>query len=108
MEGKIGTIGITDRAQKELGTIAFVEFPPIGKTVKAGEEICVLESTKAAADVYAPVSGVIVEVNEAVRKTPSLINQAAEAFGWLLRLELSQISELDNLLVSPIIVGDPG
>ena len=98
LQGKVGTIGITDYAQKELGEIVYIELPKVGQKIKAGEEICVLESTKAAADVYAPVSGKVVEVNESLRKSPSSLNQAAESDGWLFRIELSNLGEWNQLL----------
>jgi glycine cleavage system H protein len=98
MKGPIGTVGITDYAQKELGEIVFIELPKVGEKVKAGQELCVLESTKAAADVYAPVSGKIVTVNEELRINPSLINQAAESSAWLFQIELLDPKELDHLL----------
>lgn len=95
---KIGSVGITDHAQKELGEIVFIELPRIGHRVKRGEEVAVLESTKAAADVYAPLSGKIVAVNEALRKDPSLLNRAPESTGWLFQIEITDPKELQNLL----------
>lgn len=97
-EEKIGTVGVTDHAQKELGDIVYVELPEVGKKVKAGEEAAVLESTKAAADVYAPVSGTIVEVNEQLGENSQLVNSSAEDMGWLFRIEMSDPAELDNLM----------
>ncbi|MDP1608410.1 MAG: glycine cleavage system protein GcvH [Chlamydiales bacterium] len=88
VEENIGTVGISDHAQKELGEIVYIELPQIGQLVKEGEEVCVLESTKAAADVYSPASGKVIAVNESVRQTPSLINRAAESSGWLYKIEL--------------------
>ncbi len=92
LEGNIGTVGITPYAQKELGNIVHVELPKIGQIIQAGEEACVLESTKAAVDVYSPVSGKIVAVN------PSFLETSSTLSGWLFRIELSQISEVDRLL----------
>ncbi len=86
LQGEIGTVGITDHAQKELGEIVYVELPKIGQEVQKGQEICVLESTKAATDVYAPMSGTIVAVNEALRETPSKINEKAQSDGWLFQI----------------------
>lgn len=97
-EGNIATVGITDYAQRELGEIVYIELPKVGQKVKAGQETCVLESTKAAADVYAPISGKIVAVNEDVRLAPSTINRAAESSGWLFQIEPSHPKELDHLL----------
>ena len=98
LKGKIGTVGITDYAQKELGSIVFIELPKVGQKLKAGEEACVLESTKAAADVYAPVSGKIVEVNEPLRSAPAHVNQSAEMNGWLFRMELTDPHEWEKLM----------
>lgn len=92
-----GTIGISNYAQKELGDIVFIELPQVGKQVKAGQLAAVLESTKAAADVYAPVSGIIVEVNGALLTTPELVNQSSESEGWLFKIKLENQKELDNL-----------
>lgn len=90
VDGDEGTVGISDHAQKELGEIVYVELPKIGEEVEKGEEVCVLESTKAAADVYSPASGRIIAINEAVRQTPSLINRAPESAGWLYKLKISK------------------
>jgi len=92
-----GTVGITLFAQKELGDIVYVELPKVGKHVKKGEEAVVLESTKAAADVYSPVSGTITEVNTLLNQTPELVNQDPERGGWLFKLSLSNEKELDEL-----------
>ncbi len=98
VEGDVGKIGVTAYAQRELGEIVYIELPAIGKVVKAGEEAVVLESTKAAADIYAPVSGEIVAVNDAVRQTPDLLNQSPEENGWLFKIRLSNPEELDGLM----------
>ena len=98
LKGNAGTVGITDYAQKELGEIVHIELPKVGQKVKAGEETVVIESTKAAADVYAPVSGTITAVNEELRTNPSSINQKAETSGWLYKIELTHPKELDDLL----------
>ena len=94
----IGTIGVTEYAQKELGDIVYVELPKVGKDVKKGQEAVVLESTKAAADVYSPVSGKIIEVNLALNDASELVNTFPEKDGWLYKLTLSDLSELDDLL----------
>lgn len=94
----IGTVGITEYAQKELGDIVYVELPKVGKAVKAKEEAAVLESTKAAADVYSPVSGSIVEVNTKLSDKSELVNQSPEKLGWLYKLQVSNPSELNQLL----------
>lgn len=93
-----GRVGISIYAQKELGEIVYVELPKVGQEVKAGEEVAVLESTKAAADIYSPVSGKIVSVNEKLKEDPSLVNTAPEAEGYLFEIVLSNPSEL-NLLI---------
>jgi glycine cleavage system H protein len=98
VENGIGTVGITDVAQQELGEIVFVELPSIGRHVKAGQEIAVLESTKAAADIYSPVSGEIVEINQKLLDFIQDINRSAEADGWLFKIKLAQPQELDSLL----------
>lgn len=98
VQGKIATIGITTFAQKELGEIVYVEFPEIGKQVKAAEPVCVLESTKAAVDVYSPISGKILEVNIHLRSSPHLVNEKAENEGWLYRIEPSDLEELKTLM----------
>ena len=91
-------IGITQYAQKELGDIVYVELPQVGKQVKKGQVAAVLESTKAAADVYAPVSGKITAINVDLKESPELINNAPEADGWLFQIELSDLSEVNTLL----------
>jgi glycine cleavage system H protein len=98
VEHGIGTVGITEHAQKELGSVVYVELPTVGKTVRAGEEIAVLESTKAAADIYAPVSGKILAVNESLKEQCSAINLDPEKAGWLFKIQLSEKSEVDQLL----------
>lgn len=94
----IATVGVTDFAQKELGEIVYVELPQIGKEIDAGAEVAVLESTKAAADVYSPVSGLIIEVNSDLKNAANLINSAPENKGWIFKIKLSNPAELDQLL----------
>jgi glycine cleavage system H protein len=98
LQGDKGTVGMTHYAQEELGAIVFIQLPKIGQKVTIGEEICVLESTKAAADVYAPVSGTIIAINEEIVKFPGKINQNAETTGWLFQLTLSNLAEVETLL----------
>ncbi len=98
IEQDIGTVGVTDHAQKELGEIVYVELPQIGKRVKSGEEAAVLESTKAAADVYSPMSGEIIETNHDLSAASGLINQSPESKGWIFKIKISNLSELDQLL----------
>ena len=98
IENNIGTVGITTHAQKELGDIVYVELPKTNRVVKAGEEAAVLESTKAAADVYSPVTGEILEVNGKLKDTSELINLSPEQEGWLFKIQLSEPEELSHLL----------
>lgn len=95
---KVGTVGITNYAQEELGDIVYVQLPKVGQVLVLGQEACVLESTKAAADVYAPVSGQIIAINEETVKDPSLVNRHPESFGWLFQIEISHPDQLDSLL----------
>lgn len=97
VENGVGTVGVTDFAQKELGDIVYVELPKVGKVVKQREEAAVLESTKAAADVYAPVSGEIVAVNTALNDNSELVNESPQNEGWLFKMKLSNPGEFDNL-----------
>lgn len=94
----VGMVGITDHAQNELGEVVYIELPSVGKKVRAGEEVVVLESTKAAADIYSPVSGEIVAVNTELKSGADRINRAAESEGWLFKIKLSNPSELSHLL----------
>jgi glycine cleavage system H protein len=92
-----GTVGITDHAQHELTDVVFVDLPPIGKEVGAGDVICVVESVKAASDIYAPVAGKVVAVNDAVSKDPALVNTDPYGAGWLFKLELKDASAASAL-----------
>ncbi len=98
VDGDTATVGITEHAQEQLGDMVFVELPEIGKKVEKGEEFVVVESVKAASDVYAPVSGEITEVNSALDGDPSLVNSAAEGKGWLARMSLSDATQLEGLM----------
>lgn len=98
IEGSVGTVGITRYAEKQLGDIVYVELPKLGKEVKAEEEVAVLESTKAAADIYSPVSGTILEVNEGLKTEPELINGDPEKGGWIYKIQLSDVLEVEKLL----------
>ena len=98
VDGDVATIGITDHAQEQLGDLVFVELPETGTTVARGDDAVVVESVKAASDVYAPISGEIVEINQAVADDPNLVNSAAQSGGWLFRMKLSDKAELDGLL----------
>lgn len=92
------TVGVSDFAQKELGDIVYVELPLKGATVCAGKEIAVLESTKAAADVYAPISGEVIEVNTSLKDHPEWINESPEGQGWLIKIKMKDPTELDSLM----------
>jgi glycine cleavage system H protein len=96
----IGIIGVSKYAQGELGEVVYVELPDCGKTIKKGSEIAVLESTKAAADVYSPVSGKVIAVNDILGDQPELINSSPESGGWLVKLDLSHPEELEELMDS--------
>ncbi|MCL5032497.1 MAG: glycine cleavage system protein GcvH [Thermotogae bacterium] len=98
LKGKIATIGISNHAQNQLGDVVYVNLPDVGKTVKAGEMLCSVESVKSASDVYAPLSGKVVEVNKALETTPELINKSAEGDGWIAKIEASNPKEFDALL----------
>lgn len=98
MEGGIGTVGITNLAQERLGDITFVEMPLAGRNLKKGESAGVVESVKAASDVYSPVSGTVIEVNTALEDNPDLVNQDAEGAGWFYKIELADASELGDLM----------
>ena len=97
VEGEFGYVGITDHAQHELGNVVYVDMPEVDDEVTAGEEFGAVESTKAASDLICPVSGTVVEVNEALEDEPGLINK--DAFeNWIIKVELSDKGELDNLM----------
>ena len=98
MDGDVATVGITDFAQAQLGDVVFVEVPSAGTQVTKGGDAAVVESVKAASDVYAPVSGEVIEGNEALTDDPSLVNPAAEGEGWFFRLRLSDRGQLDELM----------
>lgn len=98
LEGQTGTVGITDYAQSQLGDITFVELPEVGAALAKGDAPCVVDSVKAASDVYSPVGGTVTEVNHALADAPELVNTEAEAGGWLFRLTLSDPGELTGLM----------
>lgn len=97
-EGEVAVVGITSFAQEQLGDIVFVELPAIGKVLQQGDEAAVVESVKAASEIYAPVSGTVTEVNAALGADPSLVNADSEGAGWMFKLQLSAPAELDALL----------
>lgn len=98
VDGANATVGITSYAQEQLGDIVFVDLPATGAAIKSGKEAAVVESVKAASDVYAPVSGVITETNQSLVDDPSLANSAPEGDGWFFRLTLSDPAELEGLM----------
>jgi glycine cleavage system H protein len=98
IEDGVGTVGITEHAQQQLGDIVFVEVPEAGRQTKQGEAVAVVESVKAASDVFAPVSGEVIEVNAEIAAQPALVNEDAEGKAWFFRIKISNPAELDGLL----------
>ena len=98
VSGNTATVGITDHAQKEISDVVFVELPKVGRQVKQKESVAVIESVKAAFDIYTPISGKIVRVNEALKQKSQLVNQSPYADGWLFELEGVDAKEADTLL----------
>lgn len=98
LDGDVATVGITDFAQSQLSDLTFVELPEVGASFQQGDEAAVVESVKAAADVYAPVAGEVIEVNSALEDAPETINEDAFNVGWLFKLKIVDESEIDSLL----------
>ena len=98
VEGDVATVGITDYAQAQLGDVVFAEAPEVGRKLAKGQEAAVVESVKAASDVYSPVSGTVTEANPALGDDPALVNTAPEGEGWFFRLTLSDTAELAGLM----------
>ena len=98
IEGDSGTVGITDYAQEQLGDIVFVELPEAGKTLAKGDEAAVVESVKAASEIYAPVSGEVAEANDALAEDPAKVNSDPQGEGWFFRMKVADPSELDGLM----------
>ena len=98
IEGDVATIGITKHAQEQLGDVVFVELPEAGKVFAKGDEAAVVESVKAAAEVYAPVSGEVVEANGDLEGNPGLVNEDAEGGAWFMKIKLSDVSELEGMM----------
>ena len=98
LEGDIATVGITDHAQAQLGDVVFVELPKIGAVIAANASVATVESVKAASEVYTPVSGEVVAVNDELNGDPALVNRAPENEGWFMKIKLSVPSELDGLM----------
>ena len=100
MEGDIGTIGITDYAQKELGDVVFVELPQVGTQLDQGDELGSIESVKAVSELFTPVSGEVIEINEALAEKPELVNTDPYGDGWMIRIRLSQPVEVDEMMTA--------
>ena len=98
LENEIATVGITNHAQESLGDIVFIELPEIGKIVKAGDQVGVVESVKAASELYSPVSGIIIEINNELQNTPQLVNTDPEDTGWYMKIKLENTNELTTLM----------
>jgi glycine cleavage system H protein len=98
VDGDVGTCGITDYAQSQLGDVVFVEVPALGKSVKRGDSAAVVESVKAASDIYAPVSGEVIEANAALPDSPGTVNTAPMGEGWFMKIRLSDRAELADLM----------
>ncbi len=98
VDGDTGTVGITDFAQEQLGDVVFVELPETGRIVIKGDDMAVVESVKAASEIYAPVGGEVIAVNEALEDNPAAVNEDAEGDGWFVRLKLADAAELEDLM----------
>ena len=98
LDGELAVVGVTDYAQSQLGDVVYVELPEIGRRVEKGKEVAVVESVKAASEVYAPASGEIAEVNEALAVDPAKVNADPMGEGWFLKLRLTDLKELEGLL----------
>jgi len=97
-DGDVVVVGISDHAQDELGDVVYVELPEVGAECQAGDEIAVVESVKAASDIYAPVTGTVVEVNVKLEESPELVNEAPYADGWFFKIKASDPAEVESLL----------
>jgi len=98
LNGDTATVGITNHAQESLGDIVFVDLPTVGKNVKAKEELCVIESVKAASDIYSPLDGEVTEINNNLSNDASLINQDAETKGWIFKIKVSNLEQYNSLM----------
>ncbi len=98
IEGDVGTVGITDFAQEQLGDIVFIEFPESGAALRKGDQAGVVESVKAASEIYTPVTGEITEANETLVDAPDTVNTEAEGSGWFFKIKISDMSELEGLM----------
>ena len=100
LEGDVATIGITDYAQKELGDVVFVELPQVGSELEAGDELGSIESVKAVSELFSPVSGKVVEINEALADNPALVNTDPYGDGWMIRIHVSDPTEVEELMTA--------
>jgi glycine cleavage system H protein len=98
VEGNIATVGITEHAQQQLGDVVFVDLPTVGKTVEQGKDAAVVESVKAASDVYAPITGEIVEVNQKLVDNPAMVNDDAEGAAWFMKIKIADPKQLDGMM----------
>ncbi len=100
VEGGIGIVGVTDFAQKQLTNVVFVELPEKGKKVEAGKQMDVIESVKSVSDVFSPISGEVIEVNERLRDNPDIINKDPYGRGWIVKVKMGDMDELDDLMTA--------
>lgn len=98
IEGDIATIGVSNHAQDQLGDVVFVELPEVGKICEKGDEIAVVESVKAASEVYTPVAGEVVEVNSVLEDAPQTVNEGAETVGWFIKIKITNPSDVEGLM----------
>ena len=98
VDGDMATVGITNHAQESLGDIVFIDLPTVGKEVKSNEELCVIESVKAASDIYAPIDGEVIEINNNLNDDASIVNQDPEKEGWIFKMKISDLSQYNKLM----------
>ena len=98
VDGDTATVGITNHAQESLGDIVFIDLPTIGKEVKSNEELCVIESVKAASDIYAPIDGEVIEINNNLNDDASIVNQDPEKDGWIFKMKMADPNQYNNLM----------
>ena len=98
VEGDTATVGITNHAQESLGDIVFIDLPTVGKKVKSNEELCVIESVKAASDIYAPIDGEVIEINNNLNDDASIVNQDPEKDGWIFKMKMADPNQYNNLM----------
>ncbi|MDC1053974.1 glycine cleavage system protein GcvH [Alphaproteobacteria bacterium] len=98
IDGDTATVGITNHAQESLGDIVFIDLPTVGKEVKSNEELCVIESVKAASDIYAPIDGEVIEINNNLNDDASIVNQDPEKDGWIFKMKIADQNQYNNLM----------